>query len=522
VAHDVLAEVIFRVRAFGFHLARLDLRQESSVHQALVAELLRAGGLHERYEEHDEPAKVALLVGALRAPPTGMLTELARRDETAALFAALPRWRATFGDGACDAYVISLTHGASDVLEVMMLAREAGAVRIDGERVESDIDIVPLFESVVELGSAGATLEHLLQIAPYRALVKARGDEQEVMLGYSDSNKDGGYLAASWALYRAQRDLALTAQRHGVTLRLFHGRGGAIGRGGGPTERAIMSQPDGARNGRLKLTEQGEVMVARYSDPVIAHRYLEQVLYSMLRAGFVPPTTSAEARWGGVMDELAHRALRAYRALVFEDPALLRFFLRATPILEIARLKIGSRPPSRGAVDDLSRIRAIPWVFSWTQCRINLPGWYGLGSALEGYVERTGRLGTLREMYQTWPFFASVIDNAQISLATADMRIAARYAELAGPEGEPVFARIRAEFERSVRAVLQITGQTRLLEGTLLERLIALRNPYVDALHYAQVGLLQRLRAGDPEIAENPGAVLQTINGIAAGLQTTG
>jgi phosphoenolpyruvate carboxylase len=344
-----------------------------------------------------------------------------------------------------------------------------------------------------------------------------------VMLGFSDSNKDGGYLSASWSVHLAQGEIAATCARHGVEVRLFHGRGGAIGRGGGPMQRAVASQPEAARNGRLKFTEQGETIFARYADPQIAHRHLEQVLCSMLRAGTGEPTDHVERRWAEPISELSRRSLAEYRSLVHEDARLVPFFMEATPILEVARLNIGSRPASRGAVEDIRQIRAIPWVFSWTQSRLNLPGWYGLGTALDAHIA-TARDGLeeLREMYRAWPFFASVLDNAQISLRTADMRVAGWYAELAGSAGRAVFERIRAEYDRTVAAVLEVSAQERLLEGSLLARLVDLRNPYVDALHLAQVSLLRRLREGKDDVERTRAAVLQTINGIAAGLQTTG
>lgn len=527
LAGGAVQELLWRVRAFGFHLASLDLRQESDVHEHLVAELLARAAGRPDYRALGESERVAVLLDALQRPSSGALLAMSESGgvvgKTAALFVRLPTWQRFFGAEACQSYIISLTHSVSDVLEVVLLAKEAGLVRIDGDRVGSDLDIVPLFESIEELDAAGSMIDALLQIPLYRALINARGDQHEVMLGYSDSNKDGGYLASNWSLYRAERAIPEATARHGVDVRLFHGRGGAIGRGGGPTERAIMSQPDAARTGRLKLTEQGEVIFSRYSNPEIAHRYLEQVLYAMLRAGFGEATVGVEDRWRNLMTELSERALQAYRSLVFDDEGFLSFFLEATPILEVAQLNIGSRPSSRGTIQDIRRIRAIPWVFSWTQSRINLPGWYGLGAALAHHIEGAGNgIADLRDMYRTWPFFASTIDNAQISLITADMRIAQRYAELSGAVGGSVFERIRSEYERTVATVLQVTRQERLLEGSLVARLVQLRNPYVDPMHYAQISLLKRLREGRGEAGATRFAVLQTINGIAAGLQTTG
>ncbi|MDQ3783906.1 MAG: phosphoenolpyruvate carboxylase [Actinomycetota bacterium] len=527
VALGDLQDLLWRARTFGFHLAKLDLRQESEVHEEAVARLMACGERHDDYRGLDESGRIATLLKAMQSPVTGALSEVSKSDgsagRTTSLFERLTAWQRFFGAGACDSYIISLTHSLSDVLEVMLLAKEAGLVRIDGDRVESDLDIVPLFESIPELDASGRTTDLLLTIPLYRALVKSRGEKQEVMLGYSDSNKDGGYLASNWSLYRAQRAIPEAAARHGVDIRLFHGRGGAIGRGGGPTGRAIMAQPDTTRNGWLKLTEQGEVIFARYSNPQITHRYIEQLVYSMLCAGFGEPMEEAEAHWSELMSELSEHALGEYRSLVHDDPALVSFFLQATPILEVARLNIGSRPSSRGAVDDVARIRAIPWVFSWTQSRMNLPGWYGLGFALAARIGAShDGINELQEMYRSWPVFGSIVDNAQISLATADMRIAQRYSALAGAGGEEIFERIRTEFDRTVAAVLQVCDQQSLLEGSLLARLIQLRNPYVDPMHYAQISLLQSLRDRRGEDGRARAAVLQTINGIAAGLQTTG
>jgi phosphoenolpyruvate carboxylase len=527
VASGDLQNLLWRAQTFGFHLAKLDLRQESDVHAEVVAELFRRSRRRDDYGSLDEVGRVKVLIEALEQPAAGALEEVAKLDNvvghTAAVFERLPAWQRFFGTEACDTYVISLTHGASDVLEVVLLAKEAGLVHLDGDRVVSSVDVVPLFELIPELESGGQMLDVLLGIPAYRAQVAARGDRQEVMLGYSDSNKDGGYVTSNWALYRAQRSIPEACARFGVSVRLFHGRGGAIGRGGGPTGRAIMAQPDPARNGRLKLTEQGEVIFARYSNRRIARRYIEQVIHSMLGAGFDDPTSASESRWSDLMAELSRRAMDEYQSLVYGERALVPFFLQATPILDVARLNIGSRPSSRGSVDDIRKIRAIPWVFSWTQSRMNLPGWYGLGTALDEYIARAPNgIDDLRKVYRGWPFFQSVIDNAQISLATADMRIAERYADLGGEGAREVFRRIEVEYDRTVRTILQVTMQRELLEGSLLARSIQLRNPYVDPLHYTQITLLRRLREMGGDTDEVRAGVLQTINGIAAGLQTTG
>ncbi|MCS7172815.1 MAG: phosphoenolpyruvate carboxylase [Armatimonadetes bacterium] len=538
IARGRLADFLARVQTFGFHLAKLDLRQESGVHGRLVAQILRQAGVVEDYEGLPEGEKVALLVQLLSGPllaPGHLVIATEPERSTWEVFQRLGDWQDRYGPEACDAYIISLTAGPSDVLEVLFLAREAGLVGYDPEgRATSRLDIVPLFERIAELRACGQILETLLQFPCYRAQVRARGDLQEIMLGYSDSNKDGGYLAAEWALYRAQRVLPGVCRRYGCEVRLFHGRGGAIGRGGGPAERAILAMPPEALNGRLKLTEQGEVLFARYANPLIARRHLEQLLHALLRAHLLGSGTRDPERlerWEAVMEELAEVALHAYRSLVYETPGFARYFFEATPIEEIGRLHTASRPPSRRDARRIEDLRAIPWVFSWTQTRTNLPGWYGLGSALAGFADRSpAHLAELQEMYRGWPFFRSVLDNAQISLGTADLRIARLYAENVTDRrlGEEIFHRIRAEYERSVEAVLRITGQRRLLDNApTLQRLVALRNPYVDPMHYIQAHLLRSLRqaleSGDIERAEQwRWIVLHAINGIAAGIQTTG
>ncbi|MDR7562892.1 MAG: phosphoenolpyruvate carboxylase, partial [Armatimonadota bacterium] len=488
IARARLADFLVRVQTFGFHLAKLDLRQESGVHGRLVAHILRQAGVVEDYERLPEEEKVTVLVRLLSAPPlaTSHLVIASEPERsTWEVFRRLPGWQARHGPEACDAYIISLTAGPSDVLEILFLAREAGLVRYDSEgHATSQLDIVPLFERIAELRACAQILETLLRLPCYRTQLKARGDLQEIMLGYSDSNKDGGYLAAEWALYRAQRVLPRVCRRYGCEVRLFHGRGGAIGRGGGPAQRAIFAMPPEALNGRLKLTEQGEVLFARYANPLIARRHLEQLLHALLRAYLGSPgALDAERleRWEAAMEELAEVALRAYRSLVYETPGFARYFFEATPIEEIGRLHMASRPASRRDVRSIEDLRAIPWVFSWTQTRTNLPGWYGLGSALGGFADRSpAHLAELQEMYRDWPFFRSLVDNAQISLGTADLRIARLYAENVTDRrlAEEIFDRIRAEYERSVEVVLRITGQRRLLDNApTLQRLVALRTP---------------------------------------------
>ncbi|HYW87888.1 MAG TPA: phosphoenolpyruvate carboxylase, partial [Chloroflexota bacterium] len=417
--------------------------------------------------------------------------------------------------------VISMAHAPSDSLGVLLLAREAGLVA----REMCRLDVVPLFETISELRDCGHILARMLESPAYRRAVRARGDRQQVMVGYSDSDKDGGYLAATWGTYRAQEYLAEAAAAAGVELVVFHGRGGAVGRGGGPMYRAIMARPASAASPSFKITEQGEVIFARYGSFLIAERHLEQVIHALLLSSLQGGASSKiAADWVEVMDRLSERSQTAYRRMTRELPGFMAFFHAATPFPELATLNLASRPVARTAGDrlpDLEDMRAIPWVFSWAQARVNLPGWFGLGTALSGEIE-AGGLERLQGMYRSWPFFTSALDNAQLSLGTADVPTAQRYAALASAEERDVFDEILAEYERSVGSVLAVTQQRELLERSpVLARSIKLRNPYVDALHVAQLELLRRYRSGDTDV-EVLEAIHHSINGIAAGLQTTG
>jgi phosphoenolpyruvate carboxylase len=429
-----------------------------------------------------------------------------------------------------------MTRHASDVLAVLFLAREAGLFLWPGGRQAaiSRLDVVPLFEQIHELQTCGDIMRSLYGSRPYKAQLRARKRRQQVMVGYSDSNKDGGYLSATWQTYGAQAALARSASDAGVALVVFHGRGGAVGRGGGPTGRAIMARPPEAQLPNLKVTEQGEVIFARYSHPAIAMRHFEQVVHALLVSCAVGEQEGAgagtPAEWVEAMERMAGASQARYEKLVKSSPACLDFFRQATPFPELGTLNLASRPVSRvGAKADrvqLEDLRAIPWVFSWTQIRANLAGWFGLGTALGSEIE-AGGLERLQAMYRGWRFFAMSLDNAQISLGTADMLTTKRYATLA-EGGEGVLHQIEEEYRKSVECILQITGQQELLEKSpILSRSIKLRNPYVDALHLAQVALLRRYRAL-PEHAPQEerdsllDAVHHSINGIAAGLQTTG
>ncbi len=532
VAWGEVADLRWQLAAFGFHLASLEVRQHAAVHRAAL-EALRAG------PSPDPDLEVAAGVTL---------------GEVLATFRAIARLQARFGVDACRRYVISFTTSPDDVAAVLELARIAAQPEPFGRPVPAladlppdlpVLDVVPLLESADALAGATELLDGLLGDAAYRAHLRDRGDAQEVMLGYSDSSKESGFLAANWLLYRAQEALVATARAHGIALTLFHGRGGALGRGGGPANRAILAQAPGSVDGRLKFTEQGEVIAAHYADATIAQRHLEQVTSAALLASTpAHERATAEAAAAGLstMTELTAISKTAYRSLI-ERPAFAAFFRATTPIDLIAGLGLGSRPTARpGAgkgkaapattaspVDDIGSLRAIPWVFAWSQARANLPGWFGLGTALEAITGRGGRevVDHLASLYRRWPFFASVLDNAELSLAKADLGTFHRYADLAeGAEATAIRGMIEAEYARSVRLLLLVTGRDRLLAGhPTLERSIDLRNPYVDALSAVQVELLGRLR--QPDLAPADEAALRnvigvTINGIAAGLQNTG
>jgi phosphoenolpyruvate carboxylase len=542
IAGDRLWDFETRVRAFGFRLCELEIRQHSAIFHAAVAELLRLAS-SVPYESLDEAERVACLESALASSPVRLppaaLSPTTR--QTLAIFGAIRAIQERHGPAACETVIISMCRAPSDVLAALLLAREAGLFhwRGPGEAemgAEARIDITPLFEEVEELRHSADILEDLLRSPAYRAALRARGWRQQVMIGYSDSNKDAGYLAATWETSRAQEALARAASAHGLALTLFHGRGGAVGRGGGPMGRAILARPPSARFPTLKVTEQGEVIFARYSHAVIAERHLEQILHALLRSALEPGEGEPQTEWLETMERLARRSSAVYQENIKNSPDFLRFFRSVTPFLELASLNLASRPVSRASQGGenqpppaLSDLRAIPWSFSWTQTRANVPGWFGLGSALSEEIT-SGGLERLRAMYDGWRFFSTAMDNAQRSLGIADMPTFHRYASLASGGGSQL-ALIDAEYQRAVDAVLAVTRQQALLErASVLARSIQLRNPYVDALHLAQIALLRRYRAPIPP--DQPGAeaartqlldaIHHSINGIAAGLQETG
>ncbi len=530
LADDRLARLRESLDAFGFHLCGLDMRQNSETHEQVVAELLAWAGVHPDYASLSEERRVELLAAELatRRPLVrdgAELSELARKELD--IVSAAAGAVADLGAEAVPTYIISMCQSVSDMLEAALLLKEAGLLDLSGEAPYAPVGIVPLFETIGDLQSGASILEAALQVPLYRAMVDARGGTQEVMLGYSDSNKDGGYLAANWALYRAELDLVESARKTGIRLRLFHGRGGTVGRGGGPSYDAILAQPPGAVNGSLRLTEQGEVIAAKYAEPRIAHRNLESLISATLESTLLDVEGLGEAADPAyqVLDELAALAQRAYAELVHRTPGFVDYFEQSTPVSEIGSLNIGSRPTSRKQTTSISDLRAIPWVLAWSQSRVMLPGWYGTGTAIEEWVGGDeARVETLRELYLRWPFFRTVLSNMAQVLAKADMGLAARYAELV-PDAElrsRVFDMIRAEYRRTIAMHKLVTGHEDLLaDNPALARSVFNRFPYLEPLNHLQVELLRRYRGGEDDELVKRG-ILLTMSGLASALRNSG
>ena len=515
-----LSRLIHAVRAFGFHLAALDIRQHSRRHGAALAEVFAEYNMHPAYCDAPEQEKVDLLTTEIQNPRP-LIAERSFSDETnetVRLFHVIHEVQERMGPEALHTYIISMTTGPAHVLEVLLLASDAGLL--------GSVDVVPLFETVDDLLGAAAVMESLFTNPIYREHLEKRGRHQQIMIGYSDSNKDGGYLRAKWMLYTAQESLGGVCEKHGIQLTLFHGRGGSIGRGGGPANRAILAQPRGATRGRFKLTEQGEVISSRYADPGIAHRHLEQLTHAaLLTCGHADDVAVAPA-WAKAMNEISALSHAKYRSLV-ERPAFIDYFHQATPIDLVDKLNMGSRPSRRKKTEGIGDLRAIPWVFAWTQSRVNLPSWYGVGTGLRDWLaEDESRLTLLQEMYQTWPFCRTLFENVMVGLGMTDMAIAALYADLAEPEVRAaVFDDIQAEYACTVEAVLNVTGYKNLLDhNPWLQKSVRLRNPYIDPLHGLQVALIRRLREAPkaPEAEALRDALLLSVNGIAAGVQNVG
>jgi phosphoenolpyruvate carboxylase len=549
-----LAPLKRAVQVFGFHLATVDLRQSSDKHEAVVAELLQAARLHPDYSSLDEAAKRTLLMGLLNDARPLRVHGAAYSDlavSELAIFETAREMLTRYGREALRHYIISHTESVSDLLEVLLLQKECGLLAgpnggtLDGGAINALI-VVPLFETIGDLRQAEPIMREFYALPGILDLVVRSGGEQDIMLGYSDSNKDGGFFTSNWELYRAE--LALVGlfgplrTAHGLTLRLFHGRGGTVGRGGGPSYQAILAQPPGTVNGQIRLTEQGEVIGSKYANPEIGRRNLETLVAATLEATLLHgnTATTASSRAGApkafldAAAAISDASYAGYRKLVYETPGFTDYFFSATPIREIAELNIGSRPASRKATRAIEDLRAIPWGFSWGQCRVALPGWCGFGTAIDGFLadgskeDRDERLKLLQKMHKQWPFFRTLLSNLDMVLAKSDLRIAARYVDLVEDKrlGKRIFAAIKAEWERTHEALTLITGETeRLQSNPALARSIEHRFPYLDPLNHLQVELMRRYRnrkEGDPANERLQRGIHLSINGVAAGLRNTG
>ena len=530
---------------FGFHLATLDMRQSSDVHERVLSELFHASGVHEAYASLSEDEKIALLLSELSQPRLLCSPYLNYSDETISELQVLQMARTVreqFGARAIRNYIISHTETVSDLLEVLLLQKETGLMRVNANGVcsQAELMVIPLFETIPDLRHASSIMDSWLDMPMVRELVRQQGELQEVMLGYSDSNKDGGFLTSNWELYKAEVALVKVFQKHGVKLRLFHGRGGTVGRGGGPSHEAILAQPSGTVNGQFRLTEQGEIIASKFSNPEIGRRNLELVVAAVIEASLTPVQAEGKqakqlAAFEQVMETLSAHAYQSYRNLVYETPGFTDYFFSATPIAEIAELNIGSRPASRKSTRRIEDLRAIPWGFSWGQCRLLLPGWYGFGSAVETWLadesagSRTKKLATLRAMVKDWPFFSTLLSNMDMVLSKTDLAVASRYAGLVADRKlrNMIFKRIAAELELTSSLLSAITGtKARLTGNPTLARSIKNRFAYLDPLNHLQVELIKRHRSWKDQGRESDIRVHRgihlSINGIAAGLRNTG
>ena len=529
------------VQVFGFHLATMDLRQVSNVHESVLAELLAVARIEASYSSLEEPARRALLQDLLNEARPLRVRDAAysalTRSELS-VFEMARAWRDKLGPQAICHYIISHTEQLSDLLEVLVLQKECGLLSGTLDRgAQQALIVVPLFETIDDLRLAAPIMREYFALPGIASLIQRSGGVQEIMLGYSDSNKDGGFFTSNWELYRAEVELVrlfdALRSAHGITLRLFHGRGGTVGRGGGPSYQAILAQPPGTVQGQLRLTEQGEVIASKYANPEIGRRNLETLVAATLEATLLHPTRSAPQAFLECAEVLSHASYAAYRHLVYETPGFTDYFYAATPIREITELNIGSRPASRTAGRAIAELRAIPWSFSWGQCRVALPGWFGFGSAVAALLagnakHAAAQRALLQRMHQEWPFFSTLLSNLDMVLAKSDLGIAQRYVELLPDKrlGKRIFAIISAEWESAQQALALITGeQQRLASNAALARSIAHRFPYIDPLNHLQVELMRRLRkrrAGDPANERLQRGIHISINGIAAGLRNTG
>ncbi|MFY9269398.1 MAG: phosphoenolpyruvate carboxylase [Candidatus Manganitrophaceae bacterium] len=532
-----LDALLIRVRVFDFYLARLDIRQEADRHRQTIQEIFDRLQLYPEYTTADEERKVAILTGellSLRPLISASLALSPQSQEVIETFKSIRKIKSVIDPGAIRSYIISMASGMSDLLAVQLLAKEAGLCRPtrDGG-YESGLDIVPLFETIDDLRSSPVIMDRLYQNEAYRKNILARGQHQEIMLGYSDSSKDSGILTSSWELYQTQKTLRDVAQAHRIDLTLFHGRGGTVGRGGGPTHRAILAQPPETILGRMKMTEQGEVISSKYANQGTAMHHLELLITGVLEASFGKRPSAEKSRtierYEAAFDEISRIAYRLYRDLI-GDPDLYRYFQEATPIAEIGHLKMGSRPAYRHGVKTLQDLRAIPWIFSWTQSRQLWGAWFPLGSAFKIFLDKkpSEHAPLLREMYRDWPFFNNLIDNIQMTVAKADMHIAQHYADLVSDPNlkKRIFGEIRTEYNRTIEMLKFVTQTDTILDNDpALQQSIRLRNPFIDPINYIQVNLIRKLRskkAGKKEREALIHAILLTINCIATGMRNTG
>ncbi len=530
LANGRLANLRRAVEVFGFHLAPLDMRQHSGVHEQVVGELMAVAGIRD-YVQQDEKARRESLVKVLKQG-NKLAADSAKFSDTVQgelrIMQAAADIHLSFGRSALPNYIISMTKGVSDMLEVALMVQQSGLLDVSGKAPALHLNIIPLFETIDDLRGSSQIMDELFSIPFYRELLQSRGNTQEVMLGYSDSNKDGGYLTANWELYKAEIDLVKVFEKHGIELRLFHGRGGSVGRGGGPSYEAIRAQPPGSVNGQIRITEQGEVISSKYSNPEIGRRNLETLIAATMEATLLHKhgDDSSMPEYHRIMEEMSLDAIAAYRKLVFETPGFTDYFFAATPIREIAELNIGSRPSARKATNRIEDLRAIPWVFSWSNSRVILPGWYGFGSAVEKFVERHGAAGLkhLQAMNKNWAFFRGLLSNMDMVLSKTDMGIGSRYAQLVPDEKirTQIFGMIESEWERTTTQLMAITKSTTLLaDNPTMARSLNTRLPYIDPLNHLQVMLLERTRAGESD-EKLRRALHITINGIAAGLRNSG
>ncbi len=527
IARGRLRRLRRAVDCFGFHLASLDLRQNSAVHERTIAELFEAVAPGTNYLDRSEDERCALLVRELHTARSLISPFASYGEETSGELAVLrmaAEAHARFGRQCIPQSIVSMSEGVSDLLEIAVLLKEVGLIDPNGT---SHINLVPLFETIEDLRNCAGIMDRALSLPEYRRLVDSRGGLQEVMLGYSDSNKDGGFVTSGWELYKAEISLVEVFEKHRVRLRLFHGRGGSVGRGGGPSYEAVLAQPGGAVQGQIRITEQGEIISSKYTNPEVGRQNLEILAAATLEASLLQPQHSAPRQeYLAAMEELSALAFASYRGLVYETEGFEEYFWASTVINEISTLNIGSRPASRSKARRIENLRAIPWVFSWAQCRLMLPGWYGFGSAVSEWVGKNPDRGLpfLRELYREWPFFRMLLSNMDMVLSKSSIAVASRYAELVPDKTlrDTIFLRIRTEWQNSIGWLLKIMEQDRLLgHNPLLERSIRHRFPYLDPLNHVQVEFLKAYRAKneDPQVLRG---IQITINGISAGLRNSG